>query len=59
MFTTEAVEASLDYLRQTGSVAVPTFMKPEGIVIYHTAGRMYFKKTIEGDSGKHEEIDKN
>jgi hypothetical protein len=25
-------------------------MKPEGIVVYHTAGRMYFKKTIEKDS---------
>jgi hypothetical protein len=24
-------------------------MKPEGIVIYHTASRMYFKKTIDRD----------
>jgi hypothetical protein len=49
MFNTDAVEASLEYLKSTGSVAVPTFMKPEGIVIYHTAGKIYFKKTIEND----------
>ena len=49
MFTTEAVEASLDYLKETGSVVVPMFMKPEGIVIYHTHGNFYLKKTIEND----------
>ena len=36
-------------LAENGSVAAPGFMKPEGIVIYHSAANVYFKKTIEGD----------
>lgn len=32
-----------------GSVAAPGFKKPEGIVIYHTAGNVFFKKTLSGD----------
>jgi len=32
-----------------GSYAVPGFMKPEGIVIFHVAGCVGFKKTIEKD----------
>ena len=34
-----------------GSHAAPGFMKPEGIVIYHTAGGVMFKKTIYHDEG--------
>jgi hypothetical protein len=26
------------------------FMKPEGVVIFHTAGNLFFKKTIEHDN---------
>ena len=41
------------HLKHSGSHAVPGFMKPEGIVIYHTAGKVMFKKTFEKDeSGK-------
>jgi len=36
----------LTQLELYGSVAAPGFMKPEGIVIYHTAGNVAFKKTI-------------
>ena len=32
-----------------GSWAVPGFMKPEGIVAYHTAGGHYYKQTCEYD----------
>ena len=32
-----------------GSLAAPGFMKPEGVVIYHTAGNVLFKKTFEKD----------
>lgn len=39
----------LDDLKMYGSRAVPSFMKLEGIVIYHTAGNVAFKKTIEKD----------
>ena len=37
-------------LAMYGSRAVPGFMKPEGVVIYHIAGGVSFKKTIEKDS---------
>jgi hypothetical protein len=36
-------------LRVTGSRAAPGFMKPEGVVVYHTAARSMFKVTLEGD----------
>ena len=49
MFSTLDIEMTLTQLATTGSVAAPEFMKPEGIVIYHTAGDYYFKKTIEKD----------
>jgi hypothetical protein len=47
--TLSAVEA-LHKLESEGSVAAPGFMRPEGIVIYHEAARVMFKKTIEKDS---------
>lgn len=43
------VEEILDRLRTGGSVAAPGFMRPEGIVIYHVAGGVGFKKTLEKD----------
>ena len=48
-FSQEAITAALESLRTNGSVAAPGFMRPEGIVIYHAAARMLFKKTIEKD----------
>jgi len=39
----------LENLKVFGSYAAPYFMKPEGIVIYHVAGNVSFKKTIEKD----------
>ena len=50
-FNTEHIAAVLAELVKTGSAAAPGFMNPEGIVIYHTAAKHCFKKTIEGDSG--------
>jgi hypothetical protein len=49
MFWTPMIEGQLDILKRKGSVASPNFMKPEGIIIYHKAGNLYFKKTIEND----------
>ena len=49
MFDTETIQNWLFWLSRFGSIASPGFMKPEGVVIYHTAGNLYFKKTIEGD----------
>lgn len=48
-FSTDAVEVALDFLQTNGSVAAPGFMNPEGIVIFHIAGMVGFKKTIEND----------
>lgn len=40
---------SLEKLSKEGSMASPGFMDPEGIVLYHVAGNVGFKKTIKGD----------
>lgn len=49
VFDTIIIQDCVNMLREKGSVAAPGFLKPEGIVIWHDAARMYFKKTIEGD----------
>lgn len=36
-------------LKELGSKAAPGFMKPEGIIIFHVAGNVGFKKTLEND----------
>ena len=48
-FDTQKINEVLDSLKLNGSVAAPGFMKPEGIVIFHTHGNVSFKKTIEKD----------
>ncbi len=48
VMTADAVGEALRELRQ-GSRAAPGFMRPEGIVVYHMAGRTSFKVTLEGD----------
>lgn len=45
----DAVDAVLFELRHNGSLHVPGFDRPEGVVIYHTAARQYFKVLLEGD----------
>lgn len=42
-------EALIDDLKLYGSQAAKGFMKPEGIIIYHIAGNVSFKKTVEKD----------
>ena len=49
LFTSEAVEAVIQSLRATGSVAAPGCMNPEGVMVYHHAANAYFKKTLERD----------
>jgi hypothetical protein len=48
-FSTDGVNKALEVLRIHGSLAAPGFMKPEGVVVYHEAANMAFKKTIEKD----------
>jgi hypothetical protein len=46
-FDTSAINSAMLLLKHTGSVAVPGFMDPEGIVVYHSASRASFKKTFD------------
>lgn len=56
LFNSQMAWALLNELELEGSKAVPGFMDPEGIVVYHHAGNNLFKATIKGDEeGKHEE----
>jgi len=56
LFDTIVICGALTTLKFYGSKASPGFLKPEGIVIYHKQGNVYFKKTIENDEkGKNEE----
>lgn len=43
------LERIIENLRTKGSVAAPGFMRPEGVVIFCTAGGQLFKKTLEKD----------
>lgn len=53
IFDTETIDHALIMLQVNGSMAAPGFMQPEGVVIYHVAAGIMFKKTIENDaSGK-------
>jgi len=49
IFSSTAVDDAIWTLKKNGSVASPGFMRPEGVIVYQTAGRCYFKKTIEKD----------
>lgn len=49
MFEQEKIEMAVESLRIYGSVAAPGFMNPEGVIIYHQAAKLYFKKTLVGD----------
>jgi len=49
IFNEEEIESWIDHLKAWGSKASEGFMQPEGIIIYHKAGNLYFKKTIEND----------
>jgi hypothetical protein len=39
----------LEDLREYGSRAVPGFMRPEGVIVYHTASKQMFKVLLEND----------
>lgn len=52
VFDTKTVDIWLNYLQTTGSVAAPGFLKPEGLVVFHIAGNVGFKKTLGNDGHK-------
>jgi RNA ligase-like protein len=48
-FDSNAINATLATLKETGSKAAPGFMDPEGIIIYHFGSRQLFKKTFDDE----------
>ena len=46
----DQVYDAIGLLKEGGSVAAPGFMKPEGVVAFHTHSRTLFKMTIEKDT---------
>lgn len=49
LFDTEVANTIMEALKLSGSYAAPGFMRPEGIIVFHTAGNFGMKKTIEKD----------
>lgn len=49
LFDNTVVGTQIERLREFGSVAAPGFMKPEGVVVFHTAAQTAFKVTLEKD----------
>lgn len=43
------IRREVEKLSIDGSKAAPGFMRPEGVIVFHTAAQMPFKVTIEGD----------
>lgn len=52
IFCTTEIYNTLKTLAASGSVAAPGFDRPEGIVIFHIAGNVGFKKTLGSDGHK-------
>jgi hypothetical protein len=52
-----AISGALSYLAVNGSQAMPGFMKPEGIIIWHSAARQFFKVTLENDEKPKSQIE--
>lgn len=48
-FESELVHTALEWLRDLGSFAAPGFKNPEGVVVFHVAAGIGFKKTLERD----------
>lgn len=49
VFDSLVVDRVLQNLKHEGSVAKRSFMNPEGIVVFHEAGNVGFKKTLDND----------
>jgi hypothetical protein len=50
LFDTGVIDKVLTSLELSGSWASSGFMHPEGIVVYHIAGNLMFKKTLDKDA---------
>lgn len=50
-FDTSRVDMLLEHLQVVGSYAAPSFMKPEGVVVFHAKSGQMFKKTLDKNDG--------
>lgn len=48
-FYTSYWQTALNFLRENGSKAAPGFLRPEGIVVFHSAANQLFKATLDDD----------
>ncbi len=48
-FSTERVRKVLAELAETGSQAAPGFMRPEGVIVFHSQSRSVYKALLEND----------
>ena len=51
-YTTANVDATMHKLKETGSVAAPGFMNPEGVIVWHSRTRDFYKSTFDYKGGK-------
>lgn len=49
VFDSAAIDAAITSLETGGSHAKHGFMKPEGIIVWHSATKTYFKRLLEND----------
>lgn len=49
VFSEAEILSALSRLETAGSAAAPGFMNPEGVIIWHSAARIYLKKTLHKD----------
>jgi hypothetical protein len=55
-FDTVACKAAIKFLKENGSAAMPGYMNPEGIVVFHSAANIGFKMTCENDEKPKSEV---
>jgi len=58
LFSSTAVDDAIHRLIEEGSLAAPGFMNPEGVVVYHQAAGVGFKKTVKNDEKSKWELDR-
>lgn len=51
-WSNDAIDATMAKLAETGSIAAPGFMNPEGVVVFVPHARLLFKRTFDGDGHK-------
>lgn len=57
VFNLDKVEEIVQELTLKGSIMVPGFLDPEGVVVFHVAASQYFKKTCKDDGISKSEAD--